>query len=194
MAVERFRVAVGLDRRLALLVGAGARLELLVDPGAVQELHQRPVQHVDPDHRLRVLVAVVVPGAVRRQDDVAAGGFAALALDIGVAALGGQDGAAGVRRVHVRRCDVAGIVDRDRAADGVGDHRQRDDHRSTAGEGGSAFPDLGLGGGSQTEGIGADVRPGLGDLDDRFRTNVGMSGFLAQGCVGAQDQGQSRRE
>src|SRR6516162_3703733 len=64
---------------------------------------------------------MVVPGSVRGEDEVAAGGIAALALDDGVAALVGENGAAGVGRVQVHRRYVAGIVDRDRAADSVGD-------------------------------------------------------------------------
>ena len=98
------------------------RLELLVDPGAVEEFHQRPVQHVDPDHRLadpRCRGRARCRSGVRMMSPRV--GFAALALDIGVAALVRQDGAAGVRAVHMRGRDVAGIVDRDRAADGVGD-------------------------------------------------------------------------
>src|SRR6476469_3162463 len=63
---------------------------------------------------------MVVPGAVGGEDDVAAVGFATLALDIGVAAFVGQDGAAGVRAVHVGGGDIARIVDRDRAADRIG--------------------------------------------------------------------------
>jgi hypothetical protein len=110
-----------LRRGLALGVARSVRFELLIHPGAVEKLHQRPVQHVDPDHRLLRLIAVVVPGAVRREDDVAARRLATLALDVGVAALLGEDGAAGVRRVNVCGCDVARIVDRDRATDGVGD-------------------------------------------------------------------------
>ena len=121
MTIERAGIAVLVHCLLALGVAAGAGLELLVDPGAIQELHQRPVQHIDPDHRRAGLVAMVVPGAVRGEDDVAAMGLAALALDIGVAALVGQDGAAGVRAVDVGGRDVARIIDRDRATDGVGD-------------------------------------------------------------------------
>ena len=64
---------------------------------------------------------MIVPGAVRGQDQVAAVGGDALALDDGVAAFVGQDGAAGVGRMQMHRRDVAGIVDRDGAADGVGD-------------------------------------------------------------------------
>ena len=64
---------------------------------------------------------MIVPGAVRGQDQIAAVGGDALALDDGVAALVGQDGAAGIGRMQVHRRDVAGIVDRDGAADGVGD-------------------------------------------------------------------------
>src|SRR5262249_3999689 len=64
--------------------------------------------------------AMVVPGAVRCKDEIAALGGAALALDDGVAAFVRQDGAAGIRRMQMHRRDVAGIVDRNRAADGVG--------------------------------------------------------------------------
>src|SRR5262249_3929371 len=67
------------------------------------------------------IVAVIVPGAVRRQDQVAALGGAALALDDRVAAFVREDGAAGVGRMKMHGRDVAGMVERDRAADGVGD-------------------------------------------------------------------------
>ena len=109
--------SVSLDLGVALRAGA---LVLQIDPGDVEILHQRPVEHVDPDHRRVGIVAVIVPGAVRGQDQVAALGIAALALDIGVAAVVRQDRAAGVRAVDMRRRDVARIVDRDRAAHGAG--------------------------------------------------------------------------
>ena len=66
-------------------------------------------------------VAVIVPGAVGRDDQVAAHRLAALTLDIGVASFLGKDGAAGIRAVDVRRRDVAGRVDRDGAAHRGGD-------------------------------------------------------------------------
>src|SRR5262245_7411804 len=64
---------------------------------------------------------MVVPRAVRRKDEVAARRLATVALGDGVAAFVGQSGAASVRRVQMHGGDVAGIVDRNRAADGVGD-------------------------------------------------------------------------
>ena len=117
LAVQAVRIAVAVLRRLGAAVGQLVALELVVEPQAVEILDQREVEHVDPHHRGRAVVAVVVPGAVRREDQIAARGLAALALDGGVAAVVGQDGAARVGRVDVHRRDVAGIVDRDRAAD-----------------------------------------------------------------------------
>ena len=64
---------------------------------------------------------MIVPGAVRRDDQIASHGFAALALDVSVTAFLGENGAAGVGAVDVRRRDIAGRVDRDRAAHGGGD-------------------------------------------------------------------------
>src|SRR5450755_813744 len=61
------------------------------------------------------------PSTLVSDDDVAAGRIATLALHIGVAALVGQDGAAGVGAVDVGGRDIARIVDRDGATDGVGD-------------------------------------------------------------------------
>ena len=63
---------------------------------------------------------MVVPGAVRGENEIAAIGGAALAFDDGVAAFVGQNRAARIRRMQMHRRDVARIVDRDRAADGVG--------------------------------------------------------------------------
>ena len=120
LAVELARIAFAEGHRLDIGVALRAR-HVVIDPGGVEELHQRPVERVDPDHRLAGIVAVVVPGAVGREDQVAAIGGAALAFDHGVAALVGQDGAAGVGRMQMHRRDVARIVDRDRAADRVGD-------------------------------------------------------------------------
>jgi hypothetical protein len=93
--VKPARAAVALGDGLDLRVALCAR-HVVIDPGGVEELHQRPIEHVDPDHRLARIVAVVVPGAVRRQDQIAARRGAALALNDGVAALVREDGAAGV--------------------------------------------------------------------------------------------------
>jgi hypothetical protein len=120
VAVELARIAFAEGHRLDVGVALRAR-HVVIDPGGVEELHQRPVERVDPDYRLVGIVAVVVPGAVRREDQIAAIGGTALAFDDGVAALVGEDGAARVRGMQVHGRDVAGIVDRDRAADGVGD-------------------------------------------------------------------------
>src|SRR4029453_7474612 len=119
-AVEPARAAVALGDGLDLSVALRAR-HVVIDPGGVEELHQRPVEHVDPDHRLARIVAVVVPGTVRGQDQIATLGGAALALHDRVAAFVRQDGAAGIGGVQMDGCDIAGVVDRDRAADRVGD-------------------------------------------------------------------------
>ena len=63
---------------------------------------------------------MVVPGAVRGEDEIAVVRRDALALDDGVAAFFGQDGAARIGRMQMHRRHIAGIVDRDGAADGVG--------------------------------------------------------------------------
>ena len=119
LAVELARIAFAEGHRLDIGVALRAR-HVVIDPGGVEELHQRPVERVDPDHRLVGIVAVVVPGAVRRQDQVAAGGGAALALDHRVAPLSDRMVRLALGECRHRR-DVARIVDRDRAADGVGD-------------------------------------------------------------------------
>ncbi len=121
VSVKPHRMAVGVDGRLRLGVAPAFVGVILIDPNAIEIFHQRPIQHVDPDHRIGVVIAVIVPGAVRRKHDVAAAAFAALALDIGVAALVGENGAAGVRAVHMSRRDVAVVVNGDGATDRIGD-------------------------------------------------------------------------
>ena len=119
LAVQAVRVAASMRGRLGAAVGELVALELVVEPEAIEILDQREIEHVDPHHRRRAVVAVVVPGAVRGEDEIAARGLAALALDRGVAAIVGQDGAARIGRVDVHRRDVARIVDRHRTADGA---------------------------------------------------------------------------
>jgi len=91
--------------------------ELLVDPDRIEEFEQREIEDVGPDDRGRPVISVIVPGAIRGQDQIAARGEAALALDRRVAAIVGKDRAAGVWRVHVDRGNIARVVDRHRAAD-----------------------------------------------------------------------------
>src|SRR5205823_1650943 len=116
-SVELARIAVLVDRLLAFRVAARARLEILIDPGAVEKFHQRPVEHVDPDYRILFLVAVIVPGAVWGQNDIATLGVAALPFDVRVAASFRKNRAAGVGAMDVSGRDVAVIIDRDRATD-----------------------------------------------------------------------------
>ena len=96
MAVEVARVAGRHGDRLDIRIALGAR-HVVVDPGRIEELHERPVEGIDPDHWLSAVIAVVVPSPVRGEDKVAAIGSAALALDNGVAALVGENGAARIR-------------------------------------------------------------------------------------------------
>jgi hypothetical protein len=115
------RVTVGVLRRLGAAVAGALAGKRVVEPYAVEEFHQGKIQHVDPHHRRRAVIAVVVPGAVGGEDEIATLRLAALALDDGVAPILGQDGAARIGRMDMHRRHVAGIVDRDGAADRVGD-------------------------------------------------------------------------
>src|SRR4029077_1925979 len=96
-------------------------VKFVIEPYAVEELHERKIEYVDSHHRGCAVVAVVVPGAVRREYETAAPRFAALAFDPRIAAVLGQDGAARIGRMDVHRRHVARIVDRYRAPDGVRD-------------------------------------------------------------------------
>ncbi len=120
-AVEPVRIAAAVGRRLGAAVAQVLAFILVVEPQAVEIFDQRKIQHVDPHHRGGAVVAVVVPGAVRGQDQIAARSLATLALDRGVAAILGQDGAARIGGMDMHRRDIARIVDRDGAADRAGD-------------------------------------------------------------------------
>ena len=60
---------------------------VFVKPDEIEKFKDRPVERVDPGDRLVRIVAVIVPGAVRRQNDIAALGFAALAFHGGITTL-----------------------------------------------------------------------------------------------------------
>ena len=57
----------------------------------VEELHDRDIQTVEPEHRRRALVAVVVPGHRRRDDEVAVVHERAFAVDGRVRAVALED-------------------------------------------------------------------------------------------------------
>ena len=79
-AVARLRIADGTrDRLLVLVVMLGKR--------RVEELDDRDVEPVEPEHRLVGLVAVVVPRHRRRDDEVAVVHRRAFAVDGGVGAV-----------------------------------------------------------------------------------------------------------
>ena len=120
-AIEAAGVA-GLEHRLlgADIVAAQIIGQLLIQPDDVEMFEQGPVEGVDPDDRVCPVVAMVVPCAVGGQHEIAARRLAALPLHIGVAAVVGEDGAAGVGAVQMGAGDIAGVVDRHRAADGRG--------------------------------------------------------------------------
>jgi hypothetical protein len=81
----------------------GDRLRLaFCDVGGFAVVDDGQVEHVEPDHGLRAVVAVLVPHAGGRQDQVAATHRAFLALDRGVGALALDDHAHGIGRVAVR--------------------------------------------------------------------------------------------
>ena len=77
----------------------------------VQGLDQWQIENAEIDRRIVALVAVVVPGVVRRQHHVAGAEGDVLALDPGEVELAGEAEADGVRRMPVRRHDLVGIVE-----------------------------------------------------------------------------------
>ena len=86
VAVKFARIAFGMRDGLHIHIALRAG-HVVIDPSGIEKFHQRPVQRIDPDHRLVGIVAVIVPGPVRGQDEIAAVRGAALAFDDGVAAL-----------------------------------------------------------------------------------------------------------
>src|SRR5262249_36858130 len=93
-AVELLRVAVGELLRLGAAVAGTLAVKLIVEPDAVEELHQGEIEYVDPGHRGRAVIAVIVPGTVGGEDEIAALGLAALAFDDRIAPILRQDGPA----------------------------------------------------------------------------------------------------
>ena len=99
-AVTRQRIALGpAERRLVGLV--------VLAEGAAEEGGERDVQPVEPDHRRGRLVAVVVPGPARRDDEIARLHGRLLALDRGVGAAAFDDEAQRALGVAVRRSHLA---------------------------------------------------------------------------------------
>ena len=78
----------------------------MVEAG-LEEIDRGQVEHVEPDHRLFRLVAVVMGGVARRDDKVAGPHDGLLALDLGIGALAVEDEADRRRGVAVRRRDLA---------------------------------------------------------------------------------------
>ena len=80
--------------RKAVAGRAGDLLLVLVRPfrkRRVEELHHRDVEPVEPEHRLRSLIGVIMPGHRRRNDKVAGRHRGALAVDGGIGALAFED-------------------------------------------------------------------------------------------------------
>jgi hypothetical protein len=89
-----------------------------VEEGGVHRLHQRNVEHVEPDHRLGAAVLMVVPGPGWREDEVALVHGEALAFDGGGGAAAFHDEAQGVRGMAVRFGHLAGKDHLDGAPEG----------------------------------------------------------------------------
>ena len=94
---------------LALLLPLFLVVVLEVD--RVQVLEQRQVEDREVHRRRSADVAVVVPGVVRREHEVARPEDHVLALDAGEVLLSGEPEADRARRVPVRRHDLVGIVE-----------------------------------------------------------------------------------
>src|ERR1700730_14187913 len=80
-AIKAGGIAVGMHRLLGPGVAVALAWEVLVDPAAIEEFHEWKIEDVGPYDRGRAVIAVVVPGAVRGQDQIASCRSAALALD-----------------------------------------------------------------------------------------------------------------
>jgi hypothetical protein len=76
-------------------------------PGSVQQIHELHVEPVEPDHRLLGLVAVVVPGPGRGDDEIAGLHQGPLAIDGGIGPVPLDDKAQRRLRMAVRRRDLA---------------------------------------------------------------------------------------
>jgi len=91
--------AARLDRRARGVEVLGARG---LEEACVQDVHQRQVEPVEPDHRLVGAAVMLVPGHARRQHEVAGGHRTRLAVHRGPDAAALQDEPDGRRRVPVR--------------------------------------------------------------------------------------------
>ncbi len=112
------REALGLHRptnALALLLLGVIVLEI----HGVQGLDQRQIENAQVDGGLLALVAVVMPGVVRRQHEISGPEDDVLALDAREVHRAGEPQTDGIRRMAVRRHDF------DRIVDAVGDVQRR---------------------------------------------------------------------
>ena len=117
-------------RRVLDFRGIGAifrRLQFALDRvGGLEIDEQRQVERIEPDHRAFAVMAVVVPRAARREDQVAALHHALLAVDDRVGAFAFDHDARRARRVAMRRRLLAGQQKLHAAENGSGDaHRAR---------------------------------------------------------------------
>ena len=99
-AVARFGIARRQRQRLRLV-----RI-ILAEHGA-EELRERIVQRVEPDHRLAAGMAVIVPAPIRRQHEIARMHRHALAFDGRISAAAFDDETHGVRGVAMGAGDFA---------------------------------------------------------------------------------------
>ena len=118
IAQHRIRLMAALEhrRRYQATVGiqhvAAAGVDLLAVAinvvAGFHVMHERQVEHVEPDHRLMAIMAVLVPQAGRRQDQVAAAHRAFLAVDRGPGALALHHHAHRIGRMPMRGRPLAG--------------------------------------------------------------------------------------
>ena len=100
-------------------------LRIVLAEVRTQHARERRIEPVEPHHRGGSEVAVIVPGPARRHHEIPGRIVVALAVDRGIGALAFHDEAQRVRRVPVRRRDLA-RQDRLQA----GEQRRRDEGRS----------------------------------------------------------------
>ena len=109
LPIDRQEVVAEAGKAVALR--PADRLDILgvtLGEAGAQQLDELDVEPVEPNHRLRGFVAVIVPGPGRGDDEIAGLHQGALAVDRGIGAVPLDDEAQRRLRMAMRRRDLAG--------------------------------------------------------------------------------------
>ena len=93
-----------------------------VEGNLIQRLNERNVEAIDPNHILVAFVRVLVPAALRRQDEIAVFHHHLLPIDVGVSAVSLEDETKCRHGVPMRRRDFARLDQLKRKKNRVAGH------------------------------------------------------------------------